>query len=118
MQVSYGSKISSAPSIEQSAVIFSRGRGRGRGRDFGGRERGFIGVDVDLMEANRVPLRKAPDNVGIVDIAITSPKSAGRNLGILSGHNYMILVLMSRVISSEFFICYFRLFYSCTIAGV
>jgi len=114
MQVSYGSKISSAPSIEQSAVIFSRGRGR----DFGGRERGFIGVDVDLMEANRVPLRKAPDNVGIVDIAITSPKSAGRNLGILSGHNYMILVLMSRVISSEFFICYFRLFYSCTIAGV
>ena len=36
-------------------------------------------VDVDLMEANIVPLRKAPGNVDIVDVAITSLKSAGRS---------------------------------------
>jgi len=42
-------------------------------------------VDVDLMKADRVPLRKTPDNVGIVDVAITSPKSVERNLIDLSG---------------------------------
>ena len=40
MRVSTGSDVSSAPSIEQSAII--SGRGRGRGRDFGGRGRGFV----------------------------------------------------------------------------
>ena len=55
-------------------------------------------VNVDLMEADRVPLKKAPDNVSIVVVAITSPKSAGRNLDILSGHNYVILVLLPRVV--------------------
>jgi len=55
-------------------------------------------MDVDLMEANRVHLRKAPGNVGIGDVAITSRKSAGRNLGVLSGHNYLILVLLSCVV--------------------
>jgi len=55
-------------------------------------------VDVDLMEVDIVPLRKTPDNAGIVDVAITSPKSAGRNLNDLSGHNYLILVLLPRVI--------------------
>ena len=55
-------------------------------------------VDVDLMEADIVPLKKAPGNVGIVDVAITSPKSTGRNLDILSGHNYLILILLPRVV--------------------
>ena len=45
-----------------------------------------------------MPLRKAPGNVGIVDIAITSPKNIGRNLDVLSGHNYLILALLPRVI--------------------
>jgi len=51
-------------------------------------------VDVNLMEVDRVPLRKAPDNVRIVDVAITSPKSAGRNFDIVSGRNYLILVIL------------------------
>ena len=51
-------------------------------------------VDVDLMEADKVPLRKAPDNVGIVHVAITSPKSAGRNLDVLSGRNCNIPYLI------------------------
>ena len=55
-------------------------------------------VNVDLMEADRVPLRKAPDNIGIVDVAITSPKSVRRNLNVLSGHNYLILVLLLHVV--------------------
>ena len=37
MRVSTGSEVSSAPTIEQSVMIF------GRGRDFGGQERGFDG---------------------------------------------------------------------------
>jgi len=55
-------------------------------------------VDVDLMEADNVPLRKAPSNTRIVDVTITSPKNTGRNLNILSGHNYLILVLRPRVV--------------------
>jgi len=34
MRVSTGSEVSSAPSIEQSVMIFGRGRGRAHGRDF------------------------------------------------------------------------------------
>ena len=37
-------------------------------------------VDVVLVEVDKVHLRKAPDNIVIVDIAITSPKSVGKNL--------------------------------------
>ena len=55
-------------------------------------------VDVDLMKTDRVLLRKSPDNVGIVDVAVISPKSAWRNLNVLSGHNYLILVLLPRVV--------------------
>jgi len=55
-------------------------------------------VDVDLMEADIVPLKKAPGNVGIVDVAITSPKSTGRNLDVLSEHSYLILILLHRVV--------------------
>jgi len=43
MQVSTRSDVSSAPSIEQSAMIFGHGRSRGHGCDFGGRGRGFVG---------------------------------------------------------------------------
>ena len=53
---------------------------------------------MDLMEADRVPLRKAPDNVGIVDVAITSLKNVGRNLNVLSGHSYLIVVLLPHVV--------------------
>jgi len=74
-------------------------------------------VDVDLMEADIVPLRKAPSNVGIVDVAITSRKSAGRNLDVLSGHNYLILVLLPVWYSAEFFMCYSWLFRSFTVTG-
>ena len=55
-------------------------------------------MDVDLMKADIVPLRKAPNNVGIVDIAIKYLKSVGRNLNVLSGHNYLILILLSCVV--------------------
>jgi len=55
-------------------------------------------VDVDLMEADRVPLRKALSNVGLVDVVITSPKSVGRNLIDLIRYSYLILVLLLRVV--------------------
>ena len=55
-------------------------------------------MDVDLMEADIVPLRKAPDNVGIVDVVITSLKSGRRNLVDLSGPNYLSLILLPHVI--------------------
>ena len=55
-------------------------------------------MDMDLTEADKVPPRKAPDNVGIVDVVITSPKSARRNLVDLSGHNYLSLILLPRVV--------------------
>jgi len=58
----------------------------------------LLKMNVDLMEADRVPLRKAPGNVGTVDIAITSPKSVGRNLNVLSGHSYLTLVILPRVV--------------------
>ena len=74
-------------------------------------------VGMDLIEANKMPLRKAPGNVNIVDVAITSPKSVGRNLDGMSGHSYLILVLLPRAYSSEFFICYSWLFHGYTVAG-
>ena len=74
-----------------------------------------LDVDVDLMGADIVPLRKAPDNIDIMDVAITSPKSVGRNLKILSGHSYLILVLLPVWYSSEFFICYSWFFHGCIV---
>jgi len=44
-------------------------------------------ADVAHIEADRVPLRKNPDDAGTVDVVITSPSSAGRNLVNLSGHS-------------------------------
>ena len=58
----------------------------------------LLEVDVVLMEGDRVPLRKDLGNVGTVDAIITSPKSAERNFVDLSGHNYLILILLSRVV--------------------
>jgi len=55
-------------------------------------------VDVDFIEADIVPLRKTADNVGIVDVVITSPKSAGRNLIDLSGYNCLSLILLPRMV--------------------
>ena len=77
-------------------MISGRDRGRGHGCDFGGRGHGFVGGGRESY--GRVSLRKARDNVDIVDITITSPKSAGRNLNVLSGHNYLILVLLLHVV--------------------
>ena len=74
MRVSTGSDVSSAPSIEQYAII--SGRGRGCVTILGDEDVNPY-VNVDLIEAERVPLRKAHDNIGIVDVVITSPKSAG-----------------------------------------
>jgi len=99
MQISTSSDVSSAPSIEQSVMI-SR-HGRDHDRDFGGRERGSV-RGVDLMEADKVSLRKASCNIGIMDVVITSPKSAGRNLVDLSGHSYLSLILLPRVLLLRF----------------
>ena len=91
LRVSIGADIFSAPSIEQSVMISGCGRGRDHCCYFGGRELG-------LMEADRVPMRKDPGNVGIIDALITSLRNAGRNLVDLSGHIYLILVLLTRVV--------------------
>jgi len=98
MRVSTGSDVSSAPSIEQSVMISGRGRGRGRGRDFGRRGRGFVGGGRGSYGGRQSTSEKAPGNVSIVKVAITSPKSTGRNLDVLSGYNYLILVLLPRVV--------------------
>jgi len=55
-------------------------------------------VDVVIMEADRVLLRKDPSNVGIENAVITSLKSVRRNLIDLSGHSYLILILLPRVV--------------------
>ena len=59
MRVSTRSDVSSAPSIEQSVMIFGRGIGHGHGRDFGGRGRGSVESERGSYGADRVPLRKA-----------------------------------------------------------
>ena len=84
MRVSTGSDVSFAPSIEQSAMI--SGCGRGHSHDFGGRGCGSV-REHGSYGGRQVPLRKASGNVGIVDVLITSSKSAGRNLVDLSGHS-------------------------------
>ena len=86
MRVSIGSDVLSAPIIEQPVMIFGHGKDGGRGRDFGGRGCGFVGGGRGSYGGNRVPLRKAPDNAGIVDIAITFSKCIGRNFNVVSGH--------------------------------
>jgi len=73
MRVSTGSNVSSAPCIEQSAMISERGRGR----DHEDEDVNSLELDVDLMEVGIVLLRKAPGNVGIVNIITTSPKVLG-----------------------------------------
>ena len=89
-----GSEVPYAPSIKQSVMIFDRGRGRGHSRHFRGRGRGFIRGGRGSYGGRQNASKKDPGNVGIVDVAI----SAGRNLDILSGRSYLILVLLSRVV--------------------
>ena len=55
----------------------------------------LLEVNVAGMEGDRVPLRKDSENAGTVDAVITSPRSAGRNLVDLSGHNFLSLILYS-----------------------
>jgi len=57
-----------------------------------------LDVNVNIMEADRVPLKNASDNVSIVDVVISCPKSVGRNLVDLSGHNYLSLILLPCVV--------------------
>ena len=58
----------------------------------------LLKMDVAHMEADKVPGRKDPDNVGTVDAVITSRRSAERNLVDLSGHSYLRLILLLRVV--------------------
>jgi len=58
----------------------------------------LLEVNVARMEATRVPLRKVLSNADTVDAVITSPRSAGRNLVDLSGHNYLSLILLLHVV--------------------
>ena len=78
-------------------MISECGSGHGRGLDFGGRGYGFVGGVRGSYRGRRVPLRKDLDNAGTVDAVITSPRSAGKFLVDLSGHNYLSLILLLRV---------------------
>ena len=93
MQVSTGANVSYASSIEQSAMISGHSE--------------VVVVtsileddDVVLMEADRVSLRKDLRNVGTVECGHSNhiSESAGRNLVNLSGHIYLILILLPRVV--------------------
>ena len=95
MRVSTKSEVLSAPSIEQCAMISSLTEVVATILE--NEDVNSLEVDVDLMEADKVPLRKALGNVGIVDVSNTSPKCVRRNLIDLSGHNYLILILLPRV---------------------
>ena len=86
MRVSTRANVFSAPSIEQSAIVF----GRGRDRDFGGRGCWFVGGGRGSYGA--VPLRKNPDNADTVNAVITSPRSVRRNLINLSRHSFLSLL--------------------------
>jgi len=97
MRVSTGADVSSAPSIEQSAMISGRGRDRVVAAILEDEDLDLLEVDVARIEANKVPLRKDPSNAGTVDAVITSPRSAGRNLVDLSGHSYLSLFFLLRV---------------------
>ena len=95
MRVSIGADFSSAPSIEQSAMV--SGRGRDRGRDFGERGRGFIGSGRGSYGFRQSASEKGPRNAGTVDAIIIFLRSVERNLIDLSGHNYLSLILLLRV---------------------
>ena len=69
-------------------------------------------MDVIFMEADKVPLRK-----DLMDAVITSPRSVGRNLVELSGHNYLILILLPRVVLLRTLHPSSWLFHGCSITG-
>ena len=66
MRISTGADVSYAPSIDQSAMIFGRGRGRdcGRGSDFGGGRSSF-GGGHGSYDGTHIGLDKGPNNVSI-----------------------------------------------------
>jgi len=65
-------------------------------------------VEMDLMETDRVPLNDPA--ICIMDVAITFPKSTGRNLDVLSGRNYLILVIfLPRVVLRVFHLLFLTL---------
>ena len=111
MRVSTGSDVSSAPSIEQSVRFLIVAEIVVVAAILEDEDVDSLEADVDLTEADRVLLRKGPGNIGIVDVAITSPERARRNLDVLSGHNYLIIVLLPVWYTSEFFTCYSWLFH-------
>jgi len=69
----------------------------------------LLEVDVARIETDRVPLRKVSGNAGTVDVVITSPRNAERNLVDLSGHNYLSLILL---------LCVALLIYSSTSSAI
>ena len=89
MRVSTRANVSSAPSIEQSAMVLDVVVVVAAILE--DEDMDLLEADMAHMEADRVPLRKAPDNAGTVDAVIISPRSAGRNLVDLNGHNYLSL---------------------------
>ena len=98
MWVSTGADVSSALSIEQSAMVSRRSKGRGRDRDFGGRGRGSVGGGRGSYGGRQSASEKGSRQYRIVDAVITSPKCVGRNLIDLSGHSYLILILLPHVV--------------------
>ena len=92
-------------------------RDRGRGRNFGGRGHGFVGGGRGLYGGRQSSLKKGPDNAGIVDVVVTSPRSAGRNLVDLSGHCFLSLILLLRIVLLKTFVLHLHsswIFHDCT----
>jgi len=88
MRVSTGAGVTTAPSIQQSAMTSGRGRGRGRGRwhDFVGGH-GLFGGGRRSSGARLTVSDKGPDYVSTAKGLTTSLKGVGRNLVALNGHN-------------------------------
>jgi len=79
-------------------MISDRRRGRDRDRNSGRRGCGFVRCGYGSYGGRQSASEKGHGNIRIVDVAITSPKSAKRNLDVLSGHIYLSLVLLPHVI--------------------
>ena len=98
MRVSNETDGFSTPFIEQSVIVSERAEIMVVAVILKDEDVDPLEVDVVLMKADKVPLRKDPGIVDTMDTVITSSKSAERNLVNLSGHNYLILILLPRVI--------------------
>ena len=80
--------VTSASTIEQSAIVSERDRGhdRGRSRDFEGGLESLVG-GVAHMVVDRVALINDHVNANIVGEIITRLRSAWRNLIAMNGHS-------------------------------